>query len=609
MDLTVIILNFNVRYLLESCLESVFTALGSIPSEVIVVDNASTDESVAMVQVRFPQVILMTNTENLGFAKANNQAIARARGRKVLILNPDTVVNHKAIVTGSEYLDRHDQVAAIGVKMTDGYGNFLNESKRGFPTIWSSLWKLTGINNWFPNHSQLNHYYLGHLDPDGIHEIEVLTGAFLMIKKNILEQLKGFDEGYFMYGEDIDLSYRIRKLGYQLVYLGTTSITHLKGRSSSAHSFLHVRNFYQAMLVFVKKYYTHPTTRFLMTVGIWLAGIFSWIKRQVFFHFLPLTDWILISATIYLVQFFWSRFWFEDPDYFNHPVFFWNAIGYIIIWASSLIFAGAYRIQRSSAGFISFQAILYGTLTILLFYSLLPESWRTSRAIILLTGLVLSALIPLSRILLKPHGFGYRALLFGDKNAEKKLNSLFRTLSFKNNFAYISRLDPGHKDQPLEIKLEKLHETVLLRNITHLILAHTPEWKTTLLKLTSSRKGNIIYLLEDLDHQAYIHPGPIPGLTEVGIRLNNPVYQIGKSIINILCSILILPWGWIFPEIRNNFISLLTGKKQWASYITPAEPDLPLQKPGLWHPARSRKRRQASGRTTPTPLCRAWCCG
>jgi hypothetical protein len=249
------------------------------------------------------------------------------------------------------------------------------------------------------------------------------------------------------------------------------------------------------------------------------------------------------------------------------------------------MFAGAYRIQRTSPGFIGFQAILYGMLTILLIYSLLPETWRTSRAIILFSGLILSALIPLSRILLKPQGFGYRALLFGDKNAEKKLNALFRILSFKNNFAYITRMDPGHPDHPEEIRLGQLNNMVTKQNITHLILADTPEWKTTLLKLTRSRKGNPIYLLEDSGHTPYLHPGPIPGLKEVEIRLNNPVYQWSKSMINIVCSILILPWGWIRPEIRMQFFRLLTGKIQWVSYLLPADPDLPRQKPGLWQPA------------------------
>jgi len=585
MDLTVIILNFNVRYLLESCLESVFTAIASIPSEVIVVDNASTDESVAMVQTRFPQVILLTNSENLGFAKANNQAIRRARGRKILILNPDTLVNKQAIVSGSEYLDRYDRVAAVGVKMTDGNGNFLKESKRGFPTMWSSWWKLTGISRWFPTHNQLNHYYLGHLDKNGTHEVEVLTGAFLMVKKNILDQLGGFDEGYFMYGEDIDLSHRIRQLGYQLVYLGSASITHLKGRSSNAHSIQHVRNFYQAMLVFVKKYYTHPGTKWLMTISIWLAGIFSWVKRKIFFHFLPLTDLILITGTIYLIQLIWSRYWFGDPDYFYHPAFFWNALGYLIIWSVSLFSAGAYRIQRSSPGFIGFQAIISGTLVILLLYSLLPETWRTSRAIILLSGFILAAIIPLSRTLLKPQEFGYRALLFGDEMAEKKLNGLFRRLSFKNFFAYISRLDPGNQTIPLENKRAKLFETVTNQNITHILLARTPEWKHTLLNLTRSRIGNVIYMLEDQDTNNFTNPGPIPGLTEVTIRLNIPVYKLSKLIVNVFCSLLILPWAWVLPEIRHNFIQLVTGKKQWVSYQTPADPALPMQKDGLWQPA------------------------
>jgi len=585
MDLTIIILNFNVRYLLESCLESVLKAIHSIPSEVLVVDNASTDESVAMIRSRFPQVIILANQENLGFAKANNLAIAQAKGKIILILNPDTLVHEMAIKTGLDYLNQHDEVAAIGVKMTDGKGKFLEESKRGFPTLWSSWWKLTGINRWFTKHGKLNHYYLGHLDEDEIHEVEVLTGAFFMVKQRILEQTGGFDEGYYMYGEDIDLSHRIRELGFRLVYLGTQSIVHLKGRSSSAYSYQHIRNFYQAMLVFVNKYYRQPVTRFIMKAGIWLTGLFSWIKRKIFFHFLPLADLILISVSIYFIQFLWARFWFENDSYFQHITFFWNALGYVIIWSLTLISSGAYRIQQSSPGYLAFKAIIAGTGIILVIYSLLPEPWRTSRAIILLSGLQLCWLLPLSRILLKPHGFGFRALLFGDQQAEVKLNALFRALSFKNYFAYISRLEPPEPEKALNIKIAKLNEAVTTQHITHVILPRTRSWKTDLLQLTQKGTGTIIFMLEDLEgSEGLSRPSPIPGLIEVNIRLNSPFYRYIKIIVNVLFSILILPWGWLISDVRRNFINLVTGKKQWVSYRSPADEHLPRQKPGIWQP-------------------------
>lgn len=585
MDLTVIILNFNVRYLLESCLESVLTAVQSISSEVIVVDNASSDESVTMIRSRFPQVILLTNAENLGFAKANNQAIARARGRNILILNPDTIVNTSAVEESLACLTRSEQVAAIGVKMTDGHGKFLKESKRGFPTLWASWWKLTGINRWFPQNPTLNHYYLGHLDPNGAHEVEVLTGAFLMIKKKVLESIGGFDEGYFMYGEDIDLSHRIRAMGYKLIYLGTQSIVHLKGRSSSAHSYQHVRNFYQAMLVFVKKYYRQPLTRTFMLMGIWLAGIFSWIKRKFFFHLLPLTDLMLIAGSIVVVQYFWSRYWFEDASYFHHARFFWNAAGYIIIWGLSLFVTGAYQTRQSTPAYLGFKAILSGTVVILVLYSLLPENWRTSRAIILLSGLVLSFIIPLSRILLKPRGFGFRALLYGDEKDELKLNALFRSLCHNNYFAYVSRLKPPEPGQSTQRDMDLFHEETNRQNITHVILARNPYWKTSLLRMTRQYKAHLMYMVEAMEFKEHLsHPGPIPGLSEAGIRLNEPLYQWSKDVLSVLTTLLVLPWGWVIPEIRKHFLRLATGRLQWVSYCSPADVDLPYQKPGLWNP-------------------------
>lgn len=582
MDLTVIILNFNVRYLLESCLESLIHSLQDIASEIIVVDNASTDESVEMVRTRFPQIKILINEQNLGFAKANNQAIRIAGGKNLLILNPDTLVNRQAITKALNYLQRHDDAGAIGVRMLDGQNKYLKESKRGFPTVWSSFWKLTGINRLFPDHAGFNHYYLGHLSEHEIHEVEVLTGAFIMIKKNVLEQLDGFDESYFMYGEDIDLSYRIRQLKYKLIYLGTESIIHLKGRSSSAHSYLYVFNFYKAMQVFIKKYYRNSLTRWMMMIGIWLTGIASWIKRKIFFHFLPLTDLLIMAGSIFLVQYIWANYWFEEIYYFRHMAFLWNASGYILIWWISLYFIGAYRIQQASPGYLAFKGILSGTAVILIVYSLLPETWRTSRAIIVLSGLILAILLPLSRLLLKPIGFGFRALFIGDRNAELKLNPLFRLLNTKNFFSYISRIEPPAMEQDNQFWNSTLQSVLRARNITHVILNRNKYWRSDVLQLTRSDTNTIHLIVGEKDNSLLEDLNFIPGLEEINIRLNTPWYRLSKRVMNVLASILILPWGWLIPSIRKEYINLLSGKKQWVSYQTPVNPNLPLQKQGIW---------------------------
>lgn len=229
MDLSVVILNYNVRYLLESCLESVVEALKGLSAEVILIDNASTDQSVIMVREKYPAVKLLINDSNLGFAKANNLAIAQSTGQYILILNPDTIVNKSSIISALNYIKSHKDCGGVGVKMVDGSGVFLKESLRGFPDMASSLYKLSGINRLFPKSKIFNHYYLGHLDPDKVQEVEVLTGAFLMTTRKVFDAVNGFDESFFMFGEDIDLSVRIRQLGHKLIYLGDEQIVHLKG--------------------------------------------------------------------------------------------------------------------------------------------------------------------------------------------------------------------------------------------------------------------------------------------------------------------------------------------------------------------------------------------
>ncbi|HLK97662.1 MAG TPA: glycosyltransferase family 2 protein, partial [Hymenobacter sp.] len=211
MKLSVVIVNYNVCYFLEQALLSVRRAgekLGQ-PLEVFVVDNNSVDGSVAMVKARFPEVILIENKDNPGFSKANNQALRLATGEYQLLLNPDTVVEEDTFRICCEFMDEHPNAGGLGVKMLDGQGKFLPESKRGLPTPWVAFYKIFGLAKLFPKSRKFGRYHLGFLDKDQTHEIEVLSGAFMLMRKATLDQVGLLDEDYFMYGEDIDLSYRI----------------------------------------------------------------------------------------------------------------------------------------------------------------------------------------------------------------------------------------------------------------------------------------------------------------------------------------------------------------------------------------------------------------
>jgi len=222
MKLSVIIVNYNVKYFLEQALLSVRIASDGIETEVFVVDNNSVDDSVAMVREKFPEVNLIVNKDNVGFSCANNQAIEIATGDYILLLNPDTVVEEGTFRACVKFMDAHPDAGGLGVKMIDGSGNFLPESKRGFPSPAVAFYKAFGLSALFPKSKTFNHYHLGYLDDNETHEIEVLAGAFMLLRKTVLDKIGWLDEAFFMYGEDIDLSYRIVKGGYKNYYFPET---------------------------------------------------------------------------------------------------------------------------------------------------------------------------------------------------------------------------------------------------------------------------------------------------------------------------------------------------------------------------------------------------
>ncbi len=270
MQLSVIIVNYNVRYFLEQCLLSVQAALRGIDGEIIVVDNISPDDSCAMVKEKFPKVILIENKENVGFSKANNQGVAIAKGKYVLILNPDTVVAEDTFAKILSFAEKKKNLGILGVKLVDGTGNFLPESKRGLPTPKVAFNKMFGISN--PTKGK---YYATHLKEDETGTIDILVGAFMLIEREKYNEIGGFDEEYFMFGEDIDISYKMLKKGYKNYYYPNTQILHYKGESTAKNA-KYLGNFYGAMRIFYKKHFRlNKAYDLIMHLGI---KFWYWIK-------------------------------------------------------------------------------------------------------------------------------------------------------------------------------------------------------------------------------------------------------------------------------------------------------------------------------------------
>ena len=256
MKLSVVIVNYNVSYYLLQCVDSLSHALRGTDSEVIVVDNHSRDNSVTLLRQYHPEVRIVENLHNLGFAKANNIAIRQSRGEYVLLLNPDTIVSESVVKGVISFLDSHPEAGSAGVRMLNADGTVAPESRRGVPTPMTAFYKLSGLCGMFPNSRRFGRYYLGHLPWDSPQQIEVVSGAFCMLRTSVLKKVGLLDEDYFMYGEDIDLSYRILKSGATNWYVPET-ILHYKGESTHKSSFRYVHVFYQAMHIFFRKHFSH----------------------------------------------------------------------------------------------------------------------------------------------------------------------------------------------------------------------------------------------------------------------------------------------------------------------------------------------------------------
>lgn len=272
LKLSVIIVNYNVKYYLDQCIRSVLRAFEEMntPAEIIVVDNHSADGSVDYLEQRYPQklfpmVRFVRSAHNLGFARANNIAIRQSRGEYVLLLNPDTIVGEDALKASVDFMDVHEDAGAVGVRMLGAQGRRAMESRRGLPTPMVSFFKMLGFCNRWPHHRLFGKYYMGYLPWDEPSQIEVVSGAYCMLRRKALDEVGLLDEDFFMYGEDIDLSYRVLKGGYHNYYL-PVDILHYKGESTQKSSFRYVHVFYEAMLIFFRKHYSGMT--FLLSLPI-----------------------------------------------------------------------------------------------------------------------------------------------------------------------------------------------------------------------------------------------------------------------------------------------------------------------------------------------------
>ena len=400
MDLSVIIVSYNVRYFLEQCLISVRRASENLDCEVFVVDNNSTDGSCSMVSREFPEMVLIMNNENRGFSAANNQALKSASGRYILLLNPDTIVEENTFKSCISFMDNHPDAGATGVRMINGKGKLLPESKRALPTPRTAFFKMSGLSFLFPKSRFFNRYYLGHLDSLQTTKADIISGAFMFLRSDAVRKTGLLDEEFFMYGEDVDYSYRLQKAGYNNYYFPGAKIIHYKGESTRKENLNTVVNFYRAMLIFVRKHFSNGSmkgfTHFIQAAIFLSAGI-SLLRKFFRRALLPLFD----GAVIYLAYRFATVMWASHKygEGYQYPAIFTDFIipGYTLIMLLAIYLLSGYKLPSRIIDAI--KGLLTGSLFILVVYALLPLNLRFSRAIIIIGGLLASLAVSSYRLL------------------------------------------------------------------------------------------------------------------------------------------------------------------------------------------------------------------
>lgn len=609
MKLSVIIVNYNVKYFLEQALNAVRKAVKGIEAEVIIVDNNSVDGSQEMINSRFPEFRLIDNKENLGFSKANNQGIREAKGEYVLLLNPDTVVEEDTFSKCIEFMDTHTGAGALGVKMVDGTGDFLPESKRGLPTPMVAFYKVFGLSRFFPQSKTFNRYHLGYLDPDEIHPVDVLSGAFMFMRKSVLDKVGLLDEDYFMYGEDIDLSYRIQKAGWTNYYFPKTRIIHYKGESTKRGSLNYVRIFYGAMVIFAKKHFS-PQWAGLYTAMIYFAillrAVITLLGNLTRNYGLMAADALIGWTGIYFIKQFWESNIKHAEAYY--PTIYLSAVvpAYLLIWVVATFFSGGYdRPFRLSK---IFKGILIGTLIIAAIYGFLPNDLRFSRAMILLgaawTGLAMVATRAFANFRqykkwTLEESMEARTVVLGSEEEGTRALSLLKQAGIQTNFIGFVKPEEAQFEGEYLGTVDQLDEITEVYRIEEVIFCGKDVSATETIHWMSRLGSKIDYKIVPEESWSIIgsHSRNSAGdlyAIDINLNLSSPFCRRNKRFFDLAICISLLPMlpflFFILKEKKNllkNWARVLTGRMSWVGYVRTLKKNmeyLPSIKEGVLNP-------------------------
>lgn len=605
--LSVVIVNYNVKHFIEQCLFSVLKAAQHVSCEVFVVDNNSVDGSVGLIKSRFPQITLIENKINTGFSVANNQAIRLAKGDYVLLLNPDTVVQEDTFVKTVTFMDEHPDAGGLGVKMLDGQGNFAPESKRGLPTPSVAFYKMFGLSKLFPKSRKFGKYHLSYLPGNEVNEVDVLSGAFMLMRKSLLDKIGLLDETFFMYGEDIDLSYRITKAGYKNYYFPLTQIIHYKGESTKRSSINYVLIFYKAMAIFSKKHFSGSHTfwfTFLINLAIILKAGTALLSRFFKAFTVPLIDFIWLTAGLFVIKDLYLNKTGLSVDVYSQKLLLIAFPAYALTWILMVYFNGGYdkpvKLLKIARG------IVVGTVFILLGYSLLPETLRFSRAFILFgTGwaFVSYLLLRLSLHVLKVRSYSLssentkRIAIAGNAAEFERVSKLLKETQLKPSFIGFVNTESGEGQGISSIgHIAQLDEVIKVHGINEIIFCakdiSSQEIINYMLTMVSSGVDFKIASPDSLSIIGSNHIDTAGDLYMIDVNsITKPENQRKKRLLDFGVAFLALvlsPVLFFLQEKKSryflNVFSVLFGFYSWVGYGKGTDKSLPSIKRSVLSP-------------------------
>jgi O-antigen biosynthesis protein len=572
---------------------------------VFVVDNNSVDGSVALIREKFPDVKLIVNERNLGFSAANNIAISKAVGEYVLLLNPDTVVQEDTFRKIMAFMDAHPDAGAAGIKMVDGKGNFLPESKRGLPTPAVAFYKIFGLARLFPRSKTFGQYHLTYLDKEQNHQVEVLSGAFMLMRRTALNSAGLLDEDFFMYGEDIDLSYRIMKAGYKNYYFAGSSIIHYKGESTKKASVNYVLMFYRAMAVFARKHFSRSNAGIfnaLIHLAIFVRAGIALFRRAVDALFFPAIDFTLILTGLYFCKTFYETHYKLYPNFYSAEILRFFFPLYTVNWMLFVYLSGGYDRPLTLRAIV--RGMLLGTGFILIVYSLLPEHYRFSRALILIGSVYTLALYVVTRFIY--HAAGIKRFKLGGHAARARIGVVGSAPEFRRVAQLLEKAEArpafvGHiASVPQESgtlgHIGQAEEIIRVYDLDEIIFcARDVSSSAIISKMLSLVSSGVEFRIAPPESLSIIGSSSIDTAGELYVidvnNIGKPANRRNKRLVDVLVSGTVLLFSWVIAwfQLRPghffaNAFDVLVGKKSWVGYGGGRRDDLPAIRPSVLTP-------------------------